>query len=147
MDNTNRIESFRGDYRFLSNFYRAKTVYKGVEYPTTEHAYQAAKSNDERIRRIIAKLRTPKEAKHTGQMIKLRSDWEGVKVCIMTALLKSKFSDINLMDKLVATGNAYLVEGNYWKDTFWGVYNGEGENMLGRILMDIRNAEIDMRKI
>lgn len=130
-----RIDSFRGEYRFLSNFWYAKTVYRGIEFPTAEHAYQAAKSNDERIWRYFSKLETPGEAKRCGKMIDCRPDWDEVRVDIMLVLLKSKFSDINLMDKLVATGDAELIEGNTWKGQFWGIYQGVGENRLGKLLM------------
>jgi len=141
----NKIESFRGEYRFLSNFWYAKTVYKGIEFPTSEHAYQAAKSIDERMWRYFATLETPGEAKRCGKMINCRPDWEGVKVDIMFALLASKFSDTSLMDKLVATGDAELIEKNSWGDVFWGVCQGVGKNWLGKLLMSIRNIEIKRR--
>ena len=142
----NRITSFRGEYRFLSNFWKAKTVYQGIEFPTSEHAYQAAKSDDERMWRYFATLETPGEAKRCGKMINPPcSYWVEFRTDIMLALLKSKFSDEHLMDKLVATGDAELIEGNTWKDRFWGVYNGVGDNRLGKLLMDLRNAEIDLR--
>jgi hypothetical protein len=32
----------------------------------------------------------------------------------------------------------YLEETNIWKDTFCGVYNGVGENNLGKIIMKTR---------
>ena len=43
-----------------------------------------------------------------------------------------------LKEKLLATGDAYLEEGNTWGDRIWGVYQGQGENRLGKILMKIR---------
>jgi len=147
MENSrNKIDSFRGEYRFLSNFWFAKTVYKGIGFPTAEHAYQAAKSNDERIWRYFAKLEKPGEAKRCGNMIDCRYDWDEVRVDIMHSILISKFSDIHLMDKLVATGNAELIEKNSWGDVFWGVCKGVGENRLGKLLMGLRNVEIDLRK-
>lgn len=141
-----KVTSFRGEYGFLSNFYKAKTFYGGVEFPTSEHAYQAAKSTDERIWRYFATLETPGEAKRCGKMIDCQPGWDEIKVDVMIAVLRSKFSDEHLMDKLVATGDAELIEGNTWKDTFWGVYRGKGENRLGKLLMYIRNVEIDLRK-
>jgi len=46
----------------------------------------------------------------------------------------------DLRDQLLATGDAELVEGNTWGDTYWGVdsRSGKGENMLGKILMETR---------
>lgn len=146
MDNSRtKIDSFRGEYRFLSNFWYAKTVYKGIEFPTSEHAYQAAKSSDERMWRYFATLETPGEAKKCGKMIDCRPDWEEVRVDIMLKLLQFKFSDVSLMDKLVATGDAEIIEGNVWHDVFWGVCRGVGENRLGILLMGVRDTEIRKR--
>lgn len=75
-----------------------------------------------------------------GNEVPLRSDWEKVKVDIMRKIVKSKFTDIELMKKLKATGDAELVEGNTWKDFFWGICNDRGQNWLGRILMEIRDG-------
>ena len=55
---------------------------------------------------------------------------------------QSKFrGDIDLRSLLVATGDRELIEGNTWGDTFWGVdkNTGQGENHLGRILMELRD--------
>jgi len=38
------IDSFKGDFRFLSNFYPVNVDYEGIMYPTVEHAYVAAKN-------------------------------------------------------------------------------------------------------
>ena len=40
---------------------------------------------------------------------------------------------------LIATGDAELIEGNIWRDTYWGVCNGVGKNRLGELLMQLRN--------
>ena len=42
---------------------------------------------------------------------------------------------------LKATGDAVLVEGNWWRDDFWGVYEGKGQNILGKILMIVRDLK------
>jgi hypothetical protein len=74
-----------------------------------------------------------------GRQVKLRSDWELVKVVCMKSCLELKFSTHKqLRRELLATGDAILVEGNSWNDTFWGVCNGEGINMLGELLMKLR---------
>ena len=56
----------------------------------------------------------------------------------MVACVRMKFTDPALAAKLLATGEATLVEGNHWGDTFWGVCDGEGRNQLGEILMTVR---------
>jgi hypothetical protein len=58
----------------------------------------------------------------------------------MYRILRAKFTqNKNLRKMLVDTGDAYLEETNYWHDTFWGVYNGIGENNLGKLLMVVRD--------
>ena len=134
-----QITSFSGDYAFLSNFYPAPTPYEGIVYPTSEHAFQAAKTLDMAERRRLAGLSTPAQVKHAGRRVVLRSDWEQVKIAIMTAIVRAKFQhNTELAKKLSATGNAELVEGNRHRDRFWGVCGGKGQNWLGRILMEAR---------
>jgi predicted NAD-dependent protein-ADP-ribosyltransferase YbiA (DUF1768 family) len=77
-----------------------------------------------------------------GKQVHLRSDWEQYKPVIMENLLKQKFSQEPLRSKLIATGNCQLVEGNYWHDTYWGICDGKGTNMLGKLLMEIRTELI-----
>jgi predicted NAD-dependent protein-ADP-ribosyltransferase YbiA (DUF1768 family) len=57
----------------------------------------------------------------------------------MKQLLKLKFNNPDLQQKLIATYPEELIEGNYWHDTYWGVCEGVGENHLGKLLMEIRN--------
>lgn len=132
------ISSFTGKYEFLSNFYPCPIEYKGIVFPTTEHAYQAMKSLDQSEWYRIRNLRTPGKAKREGRKIKMRSDWDLVKDSFMYHICKVKFSIPEMRAKLLATGNAMLIEGNNWGDTYWGVCNGKGQNKLGRTLMRIR---------
>lgn len=135
-----RIDSFQGRYRFLSNFWPATVEFEGIEYPTVEHAYQSAKTLDLSQRRRIAALPTPAEAKHAGEAMPLRSDWLSIKYDVMLQCVRYKFTHHpELARLLLATGNAYLEEGNTWHDTIWGVYQGRGTNWLGKILMQVRS--------
>lgn len=133
------IGSFSGSYRFLSNFYSSEIVYGGVIFPTVEHAYQATKFpiGSETWERIW-RAESPKKAKKLGQSPGMRSDWEDVKIGIMRDLLRLKFQDGFLANELLKTMNDPLAEGNWWGDRFWGVYKGEGQNWLGKLLMEIR---------
>jgi ribA/ribD-fused uncharacterized protein len=142
----NQIDSFQGEYRFLSNFWPVNIYYDGLMYPTVEHAYQAQKTVLKGIRQKIANLEKPGDAKRLGEELellrKVRLEWnDEFKISIMNSLLKQKFSTGNheLLQKLLATGDAELIEGNTWGDTFWGVCEGKGENLLGKILMEIRS--------
>lgn len=141
------IRQFRGDFFFLSNFYNCPVVYKQLTYTNNEAAFQAQKcvSDTERIQ--FTKL-SPSEAKRLGRRVSLRRDWEDVKVSIMEEIVRAKFTqNTELADKLLATGDTYLEEGNTWGDRVWGTVNGVGANQLGIILMKIRDEirESNMR--
>lgn len=132
------IKGFFGDYRWMSNFHMCEVEYEGILYPSSEHAYQAAKSTDEGVRRLFT-TGSAADIKSLGRKITMRSDWESVKYQVMSDILLDKFlSHPNLKQKLLDTGNKYLEETNWWKDKIWGVYRGEGTNWLGKILMEIR---------
>lgn len=137
------IDSFRGDYFFLSNFAPSPVIYKGREFDTVEHAYQAAKCTTEEELDIFVDLQTPAEAKKFGRTVKLRPDWEDVKIDIMKDLLRQKFHITKYRDQLLATGSSTLIEGNHHGDKFWGVCNGVGENVLGQLLMEIRSELVE----
>lgn len=132
------IDSFQGEYEFLSNFYPSPITYEGVEYPTVEHAFQAAKTTDNTLRRVISRLSTPGKAKRAGRSLQLRSGWDDLRLQVMSTLVELKFQDPELRRKLIGTGSARLIEGNHWHDIFWGVCEGKGENNLGKILMSTR---------
>lgn len=136
------IDNFRKEYGFLSNFSTAVVVFEGLTYPTTENAFQAAKCKNVEDRATFTGIE-PTAAKSMGRTVELRSDWKDVQDDIMYQLLKSKFSINWLKKKLLATGEEEIVEGNWWHDNYWGVCNcdkcsGKGKNILGKMLMRIR---------
>lgn len=133
------IDSFRGDFGFLSNFYESSIWYRGKQYRSVEHAYQATKAPDESTHETIRNARSPGVAKRLGKAVPLPNDWEREKVALMRDLVREKFKNPLLRALLVATEGAALVEGNTWNDRFWGVYRGMGQNWLGRILTDVRD--------
>lgn len=135
------IDSFNGQYRFLSNFYHAPFKFNGYEWPTVEHAYVAHKSDDPEVIMSMHTFsdRTPGYVKKIGRFIQLRKDWNKIKFQLMTNLVTEKFEqNPHLMEKLIETGDEELVEGNHWGDRYWGVSGGEGKNNLGKILMNVR---------
>jgi ribA/ribD-fused uncharacterized protein len=140
----NVISEFNGEYRFLSNFYSAPTLYEGILYRTSEHAFQAAKTLIQAQREEIRDLLTPGEAKkYAGKKgpIRLRDGWNEMRIDVMRQVLRSKFTSVqneHLKERLLDTGDAELIEGNTWGDVFWGQVNGQGENWLGRLLMELR---------
>ncbi|MBL8796305.1 MAG: NADAR family protein [Planctomycetia bacterium] len=132
------IDSFSGEYRWLSNFYPSAVELDRVVYASVEHAFQAAKTLDREERLTIQLSASAGRAKRLGRKVKLRKDWESVKVEVMRGLLRKKFADPDLGRMLLATGDSPLIEGNTWNDCFWGVCGGVGKNWLGRLLMEIR---------
>ena len=135
------IDEFKGDYRFLSNFYPAVVILDGREYPSVEHAYQAAKTLDTKWRSKIRSAQSAGDAKKLGNQIPrelFNPDWDAIRMEVMSDLLIQKFYDPVLRADLLATGDAELIEGNRWNDKFWGVCKGEGTNKLGQLLMVVR---------
>lgn len=137
------ITSFSGEYTFLSNFYPCAVLFEGETYPSVEHAFQAAKTMDPKKREIIRQAPTPGKAKRMGRRVELRLDWEKNKIDIMHSLLRQKFQVPELRQRLLATEDALLVEGNAWGDVFWGcIWTGKswrGSNWLGSLLMQVRS--------
>lgn len=141
---TGKIDNFTGEYFFLSNFFPARVHYEGIWYPSSEHAYVAAKTLDKVLREEIANIPTAGKVKKAGRKLALRPDWETVKVSEMRRILEMKFSpfrsDIPLRSMLDKTAGYELIEGNTWGDTFWGQCPvGNGKNMLGKLLMELRD--------
>lgn len=138
------ILRFDGPFRFLSNFWPCQIDFEGITYKSSEAAYQAAKTLDTEQRKEIALL-SPGGSKAAGRNLTLRPDWEEVKVKIMYVIVTEKFKNPDLRKMLMDTGDAYLVEGNTWGDCIWGVdlTKGVGDNMLGQILMKVRNEILE----
>jgi ribA/ribD-fused uncharacterized protein len=134
------IDDFRGEYRWLSNFDHNAFELDGRRWTSNEHYYQANKALTEIDYEFIADALTPGEAKRRGREIQLDPAWPVIRDEVMWRGLYAKFTqNPNLMEKLLATGNAILIEGNTWHDTYWGVCNGKGKNKLGRMLMILRD--------
>lgn len=149
------ISEFKGPYAFLSNFYQSPVdmtppfpALVPFRYATAEHAYQAAKAVTREDHDRIAAAATPGDAKKIGRRVKARADWDLHRLAVMTQVIEAKFAyGTELAARLVSTGEAELVEGNYWGDDFWGVYQGRGQNMLGTILMAHRRHLVSLAEI
>lgn len=131
------INSFHGEFAFLSNFFPAQvSLDDGLTYPTVENAYQAAKTGDPKAREFFTTC-TPGRAKRNAPH--RPDDWFDRSLPLMATLLSQKFNgDLTLRKKLLDTHPAELIEGNTWGDRFWGKVDGEGENHLGILLMKLR---------
>lgn len=151
---TNLITNFDdfdgpNENRFLSNFYRGEPIHVFEDsWLTGEHAFQAMKSKDHKMKAKIKAAGSPGQAKKLGRRCTLVEDWEEIKYDVMAAIIRAKFTrDRAEGAMLLGTGHALLVEGTRWHDTVWGVdANGKhgrakGRNWLGTLLM-ARRAEL-----
>ena len=147
------INLFKGENEYLSNFYACRVQYNGRVFKNSESAYQAAKFDypvsDLTCGKLILRFMetdggTAKKLARENK-IYVRPDWTDVSLGIMTEIVHAKFTqNKDLRIKLVLTYPQELVEGNYWKDFFWGVCDGRGKNWLGRILMAERVFWLDL---
>ena len=136
------IREFIDAYAFLSNFYHSPVKYRNLIYLNVEAAFQAQKESCEKDKEQYTRM-NPAQAKLVGRNCNLREDWEEIKEQTMYEIVKAKFTQNEALARLLlATGDAYLEEGNWWHDTTWGVCNGVGQNKLGKILMRVRE-ELD----
>jgi len=139
------INCFDDEYVFLSNFAHRPIIIKGKTWVTVEHIFQAAKTLDEDMREQIRLATTPGKAKQTGRKVHLRSDWEEIKEQVMLKCIRLKFRQYpGLKEQLLSTKDTVLIEGNTWHDNIWGdcscpkCQKIKGENLLGQILMQVR---------
>lgn len=150
--NDKLIGGFFEQYRFLSNFHECEVWWDGLIWPSSEHAYMASKCEsyyqgfdkcptyDEEKYEYICQM-SCSEVKKWGRTVKLRDDWEKIKLDMMFQICESKFTtNKDLKQKLLATGDKELIEYNSWGDQFWGydVDKQKGRNELGKVLMKIR---------
>ena len=133
------ILMFVGEYAWLSNFHPAPIVVDDCKFPSVEHAFQAFKTQDNWWFERISTAKHPGTAKKLGRKAPLRPDWEDVCVNIMRKCIRAKFTqNPDLAEKLLATGNCHIEEGNTWGDCYWGTVNRVGQNILGILLMETR---------
>ena len=130
-------------YGCFSNFSAHGVELDGAWWPTTEHYFQAQKFAGTPHAEEVRRARTPKDAANLGRerTRPLRPDWEAVKDDVMRRAVMRKFeTHAALRDLLLSTGNEEIVE-NAPGDYYWGCgANGTGKNMLGIILMEVRET-------
>ncbi len=142
------IDNFQEEYRWLSNFWKVPMHYQGIDYLSNEHFYQAWKGNPQQRARIA----TCDKPKAEGKKIKLPFNWNELKNEVMLTGLRLKFSNPEMRAKLLATGIAELIEGNYWHDNYWGnctcakCADIPGHNTLGKMLMMLRTEIADTKQ-
>lgn len=139
-----QVLGFKGKFHFLSNFEPCEVVFEGVKYPSTEHAYQASKTLNLNIRKLYLLVNASK-AKRMSKNIKVREDWAEIRTSVMEGLLRQKFSrGTDLGARLMELADYEIWEANWWHDNFWGSCTcdkcgNKGENVLGKLLMKLRD--------
>lgn len=128
-----------GEIDWMRNDYLSPITVGGIEYPSVEHAYQASKFKDRSIKEDIADADSVREARRIGREFgNLRDDWDDVKYDIMENLVRKKFQDDVLAERLAKTGKVNIVMEGY--DDYWGTgQSSTGQNKLGEILETIRS--------
>jgi len=65
-------------------------------------------------------------------------DKQGNRIFAMIEALVYKFQNKLLIKRLLETENKFLIENNS-KDSYWAIGSGDGKNMLGKLLVILRN--------
>lgn len=142
MSDSIQFYSAGDEYGEFSNFAAFPILLGKKKWPTTEHYFQAQKFSDPKNREEVRNANDPSIAARLGRdrKKKIRPDWEAVKIGVMRQALEAKFTQHDELKRLLlATGSAKLVE-HTANDRYWGDGgDGSGQNMLGRLLMEIRN--------
>lgn len=137
-----KFYSVNPDYSFLSNFHPCLMTIDGKDYNSVEHYFQAAKfEGNPEFQEKIRMAATPKGAKHLGKSrdYKITEKWDALRDDVMRRALKEKFKDPTLFKKLAETSGRLLVEDSPY-DYYWGIgASGCGQNMLGKLLMELRD--------
>nr|BBH86831.1 swarming motility protein [Thermosporothrix sp. COM3] len=128
-------------YGCFSNFSRHGVQLDGKWWPTVEHFFQAQKFVNTPYADRIREAPSAKQAAELGRSreVPLRPDWEEVKDDVMRRAVLCKFETHPKLKKLLLeTGDEEIVE-NAPGDYYWGIgRDGSGKNMLGIILMEVR---------
>ena len=135
------ISQFKGEYSWLSNFATASIQSGDFLFPSVEHAYMSEKSDSKEWKLFCTNdANSPGAVKKASYHEKLVDGWHEKKVGIMRQFLIQKFNQEPYKTLLIKTGSNYISEGNWWDDCFWGICLklNSGENMLGRLIMEIR---------
>lgn len=141
MPKTINFYRVRDEYGCFSNFSPYRIIINGKVWSTTEHYFQAQKFAGTEHEEAVRQCKSAREAADMGRdrSLPLREDWEDVKNIIMYQAVRMKFwSHLDLRNELLKTGDAILVE-HTTNDRYWGDGgDGSGKNMLGKILMLVR---------
>lgn len=134
-------------YGAFSNLYRRTIVFEGETFLTSEHAYQAGKARKPEVRAWVLSAPSPAlvaMAAHGLYYWDITPGWSRKKFDRMRGVLRAKFTQHeDLKELLLSTGEARLIESatvDNEVNRLWGEVNGRGHNMLGELLMELRDT-------
>jgi ribA/ribD-fused uncharacterized protein len=139
------IKFYTPEFYVLNNFSAHAIEFRGKLYPTSEHAYQAAKCTDSQGQEAIRNARSPLQAKVlASETYRAAKDpsWGSKKVAVLEEILRAKLAQHpEAQEALRKSGHEYIVEDSP-TDYFWGEgADGSGQNMLGKLWMKIRDEK------
>ncbi len=143
-----KFNSFIGFYTreffCLDNFSSFAVVYKGVKYPTIEHAYQSLKfveTAPEIAKKILESFSSYEALTIAHENVdKQNPNWDKIKVGIMEELLRLKLEQNPYVKRKLLETKDYMLCEDSPKDSFWGIgKNRDGQNQLGKLWMKLRS--------
>ena len=125
----------------LSSYSKFGFYLDDADWPSVEHYYQAMKFKDDAIKAKIRQALHPLDASKLAKQHKkqIRKDWDKIKATVMTrgTYMKCQTHE-EVANALLKTGDKNIIENSLY-DYYWGCgRDGRGENIYGKILMDIR---------
>jgi ribA/ribD-fused uncharacterized protein len=157
-NNNDNVTAFRGHTFVLSNFYRCRLNAFGKTFHGVEYAYQWKKANDcgsHEVADQIIDAPHAGEAKNRSKLIptELSQAWEHKSENTMIHLIQLKVKQCPEFQQALLDSKQFIAEAT--PDLFWGTgLNAElsmqtlprywpGRNMLGKIMMSVRQQLID----
>lgn len=146
LDTESQVFFYEQDHYYLSNFSAFQLKWDSLTFATSEHAYHWEKFPDKTQSHIAARVwigtaPSAHDAFKLAERFKAdrRPDWDDIKIGVMKRILTAKAEQHEYVRrKLLETGDRELVE-NSWRDDFWGWgENRDGQNMLGKLWMEVR---------
>ena len=139
---------FKDNYFFLSTFYTCP-IYLNIDgkecrFNNVEAAYQAQKVPE--IADRFSQVKGLEAKRMEGRLKISRSDWDSYHLFAMANALHSKFQN-NLLRVMLKEIKEPIIHENYWGDEYWGVFKNSGKNILGKMLMVIRDTDNDLNKL
>jgi ribA/ribD-fused uncharacterized protein len=144
-----------------SNFYQSNFYLYNKEFSSAEQCFMYSKAihfQDFQIAKQILKTHEPMNCKNLGRKVKNynEKEWNILREEKMFQACFAKFAqNEGLKEKLINTSNKILVEASP-NDKIWGVglreddteilnpYNWRGQNLLGKVLMKVREIIKEM---